>query len=143
GAAVKVGNKEGGVWTDLSKAVEAPPVEMSRVGVTAYRTANGQRRLGALTTIGGTPWAVWVDFSLSTVLAPARSSLRRMIVIALGVVLVAGVFVYLMTARITTPLSQLIQASEAMAGGEYSRRVIVSRRDELGRLGVAFNAMSE
>ena len=143
GASVKVGNKGGGVWTDLSKAVEAPPVEMSRAGVTAYRTANGQRRLGALATIGGTPWAVWVEFSLSTVLAPARSSLQRMIVIALGVVLVAGAFVYLMTARITTPLSQLTQASEAMAGGEYSRRVTVSRRDELGRLGVAFNAMSE
>jgi PAS domain S-box-containing protein len=143
GASVKVGNKEGGVWTDLSQAVEAPPVEMSRAGVTAYRTANGQRRIGALAAIKGTPWAVWVEFSLSTVLAPARSSLQRMIVIALGVVLVAGAFAYRMTARITTPLFQLTQASEAMAGGEYSRRVTVSRGDELGRLAVAFNAMSE
>jgi len=143
GASVKVGNKGGGVWTDLSKAVEAPPVEMSRAGATAYRTANGERRVGALAAINGTPWAVWVEFSLSTVLAPARSSLERMIASAVGVVLVAGGFVYLMTARITTPLFQLTQASEAMAGGEYSRRVTVSRRDELGRLAVAFNAMSE
>src|SRR5216683_2474341 len=30
GASVKMGNKGGGVWTDLSKAVEAPPVEVSR-----------------------------------------------------------------------------------------------------------------
>ncbi|PYR20640.1 MAG: hypothetical protein DMF94_11060 [Acidobacteria bacterium] len=143
GASVKVGNKGGGVWTDLSKAVEAPPVELSRAGATAYRTANGERRVGALAAINGTPWAVWVEFSLSTVLAPARSSLDRMIASAVGVVLVAGGFVYLMTARITTPLFQLTQASEAMAGGEYSRRVTVSRRDELGRLAVAFNAMSE
>jgi light-regulated signal transduction histidine kinase (bacteriophytochrome) len=77
------------------------------------------------------------------VLAPARSFLRRMAVIGLGVVIVAGLFLRVLTGRTLTPLSDLTQASEAMAGGEYSRRVNITRRDEIGRLGMAFNAMTE
>ena len=93
--------------------------------------------------ISGTPWSVWVEFPQSVVLAPARSFLRRMVVIALGVVIVAGIFLRVMTERMLTPLSELTQASEAMAGGEYSRRVDhhPARRNWPSRL--AFNAMTE
>jgi signal transduction histidine kinase len=143
GAAVTVGNTGGNVWTDLSKAVPPPPVDLARVGVAGYQAADGQRRLGAMAAISGTPWSVWVEFPQSVVLAPARSFLRRMVVIALAVVVVAVLFLRVMTERMLTPLSELTQASEAMAGGEYSRRVQITRRDEIGRLGVAFNAMTE
>ena len=123
GAVVKIGNTGGSVWTDLATIVDAPPVDLARVGVSEYQAADGQRHLGAMATISGTPWSVWVEFPQSVVLAPARSFLRRMVVIALGVVMVAGIFLRAMTERMLTPLSELTQASEAMAGGEYSRRV--------------------
>lgn len=142
-AAVKIGNLKGDGWTDFSNVVPAPPVELVRSGLASYRSSGGERRLGALAKIAGTPWAVWVEFPESAVLAPARSSLKRMIAVALVVVLIAGVVVRVMTRAVTTPLSQLTQASEAMAGGEYSRRVAIDRRDEIGRLGVAYNAMAE
>jgi PAS domain S-box-containing protein len=142
-ASVRLGNYAGDGWTDMSKIVPAPPIDLVRSGLAAYRSADGDRRRGAIAKIAGTPWAVWVEFPDSSVLAPARSSLKRMIAIAVIVVLVAGVVVRLMTGAITTPLSQLTHASEAMAGGEYSRRVDIDRRDEIGRLGVAFNAMAE
>jgi PAS domain S-box-containing protein len=142
GATVKIGNTGSEVWTDLSKAVEAPPVDLTRVGVTEYLAADGYH-LGVMATISGTPWSVWVEFPQSVLLAPARSFLRRMVVIALGVVILAGVFLRAMTERMLRPLSELTQASEAMAGGEYSRRVTITRRDEIGRLGAVFNAMAE
>jgi signal transduction histidine kinase len=143
GASVKIGNRSGGVWTDLSKVIAAPPLERAQSGTATYRTPDGEDRLGALTAIAGTPWAVWVDFSLPEVLAPARAFLRRMIAIALLVVLLATGLVYAMSARITTPLADLTQASEAMADGGYSTRVAITRSDEIGRLGMAFNVMSE
>jgi signal transduction histidine kinase len=143
GASVKVGNTGSGEWTDLSKAVDAPPVDLTRVGVSGYQAADGQQHLGAMATVSGTPWSVWVDFPQSVLLAPARSFLRRMIVIALAVVIVAGVFLRAMTERMLRPLSELTHASEAMAAGEYSRRVNIARRDEIGRLGAVFNAMTE
>jgi PAS domain S-box-containing protein len=141
-AVVKIGNQTGDEWTDMSKTVAAPPAELSRTGFAVYRAADGERRLAALAKIAGTPWAVWVEFPEASVLASARSSLQRMLAAATVVVLIAGLVVWRMTGAITTPLSQLTHASEAMASGEYSRRVSIGRRDEIGRLGLAFNAMA-
>jgi PAS domain S-box-containing protein len=143
GAAVKVGNTGGPAWTDLAKAVDPPPVDLTRAGVTGYQAADGRRLLGAMATISGTPWSVWVEFPQSVILAPAWTFLRRMVLIALGVAIIAGVVVRAMTERMLTPLSELTHASEAIAGGEYSRRVHITRRDEIGRLAVVFNAMTE
>jgi light-regulated signal transduction histidine kinase (bacteriophytochrome) len=58
-------------------------------------------------------------------------------------VVAASVLVAVISARITRPLQALTDASEAIAAGEYSKRVATSRRDEIGRLGQAFNAMAE
>jgi signal transduction histidine kinase len=143
GASVKIGNRTGSGWTDLSKVITAPPLEHATSGSATYRTADGDDRLGAFAAIAGTPWAVWVDFSLTDVLAPSRAFLRRMIAIVLLVVVLATGLVYVMSARITTPLSELTHASEAMAEDGYSRRVAIVRSDEIGRLGIAFNAMSD
>jgi PAS domain S-box-containing protein len=142
-AAVRIGNSGGGVWTDLSTAVDAPPVDLTRAGVSVYESPDRQRHLGAIAAIGGTPWSVWVEFPQTVVLAPARLFLRRMIFIAAGVVLCAGLFIRAMTERVLTPLSALTLASEAMAAGEHSPQVHITRRDEIGRLGFAFNAMTE
>jgi len=43
---------------------------------------------------------------------------------------------------LTSPLREMAAASEAMARGDYSRRVSDTSRDELGALGRAFNAMA-
>src|SRR6185369_10589303 len=109
--------------------IAAPPLERAQSGSTMYRTPEGEDRLGAMAAIAGTPWAVWVDFSLPEVLAPARAFLRRMIAVALLLVLLATGLVYAMSARITTPLSALTQASETMADGAYSTRVAITRSD--------------
>src|SRR2546426_1364957 len=61
-------------------------------------------------------------------------------VLSLGL---SGVSCPASSVRVSPPLSELTQASEALAKGEYSRRVGINRRDEIGRLGTAFNAMSE
>ena len=65
-----------------------------------------------------------------------------MLVIALVFLVMCGLLVSVLSARITTPLHELTMASEAIAAGEYSRRVVAARRDEIGRLGAAFNAMA-
>jgi PAS domain S-box-containing protein len=143
GAAIEVGNKSDEVWTDLAKQVAPPAVDLSRPGVAQYRVSNGQRRMGVLAEIGGdTPLAVWLDFPESTVLAPALSFLRLMGLVALAFIGIAAVATSILSARITRPLHELTEASEAIAAGQYTRRVATKRRDEIGRLGAAFNAMA-
>jgi PAS domain S-box-containing protein len=143
GAAVTIGNRSGDVWTDVSRVVPAPGVDLTRAGVAEYRGADGQDRLGALAEVRGTPWMVWVEFPEAIILAPAHTFLNRMLVIAVIFVAVAAGLASVLSARITTPLSELTRASAALASGEYSRRVGTNRRDEIGRLGLSFNAMSE
>jgi signal transduction histidine kinase len=142
GAVISLGNKAGDVWTDLVKAIAPPPIDRSHPGVAEYAGPNG-RSVGALTDIRGTPWSMWVEFPQALILAPARAFLERMSLIALGFVVLSALGIRMIAARITTPLQELTLASEAVASGDYARRVEIRRRDELGRLSVAFNAMTQ
>jgi PAS domain S-box-containing protein len=142
GATVSIGNRTGGDWTDLSRVVPAPPVDLTRDAVNEYVGSDGEPRLGALTAVGGTPWAVSVELQRASIVAPARSFLRSMVVFAAAFIAVAAILVSLLMARVTTPLYDLSQAAAEIAGGNYSQRVSVSRRDEVGRLSTAFNTMA-
>ncbi len=142
GAVISLGNKAGDVWTDLVKAIAPPPIDRSHPGVVQYAGPNGGS-VGALTDIRGTPWSMWVEFPQALILAPARAFLERMSLIALGFVVLSALGIRMIAARITTPLQELTLASEAVASGDYARRVGIRRRDELGRLSVAFNAMTQ
>ena len=46
-----------------------------------------------------------------------------------------------LSVRITRPIHELAEAADTIAAGDYSPRVGTTRRDEVGRLGRAFNAM--
>lgn len=51
-------------------------------------------------------------------------------------------FVRVLASGLTSPLREMAAAADAMAHGDYSRRVSDTSRDELGALGRAFNAMA-
>ena len=52
------------------------------------------------------------------------------------------VALYFTTYRLTRPLRLMSEASKAMARGDFSRRVPVTRDDEIGQLAVSFNQMT-
>lgn len=144
GAVFAIGNQSGDVWSDFGKPVPAPgpAVPTSARGVSEHVGSDGGARLGAVSLVPGTPWAVWIDFPRETVLAPARTMLRRMVGLAALFVTLAALLAAIVSARITTPLNELTLASEAVATGRYDGRVPDTRRDEIGRLGGAFNVMT-
>lgn len=142
GATVAIGNRSGDVWTNFSVPVPGPRVATGRAGVAEYRAADGSWRIGGQSFVDGTPWTVWVDFPRELVLAAARAGFRQLLLLAAGFVMLAAFGVAILSARITKPLHALTQASEAIAAGDYARRLVIRRRDEIGRLGAAFNAMT-
>ena len=143
GAVVMLGNQGGDVWSDLTKAVPAPPVETSRPGQAAYRSPEGHGRIGAAAPIPGTTWAVWVEFPRAVVVAPTWRFLSRMSLFGLLFIVTAAFMARTLSQRITKPLNDLTEAAEAIASGKTSQRVTIDRPDEIGRLGAAFNEMAE
>jgi signal transduction histidine kinase len=141
-AIVRVANRTGDIWGSFTGVVPSLPVDLTRTGVAQYRTESGETRLGAVSHIRATPWAVWVEFPFAVVIAPARLFLKQMIPVAIIFLAAGGVIGSLLSGRVTRPLSELTHAAEAIATGDYSRRVVQDRRDEIGRLGRTFNAMA-
>jgi signal transduction histidine kinase len=56
--------------------------------------------------------------------------------------IVALVLVRFVARGLTTPLREMAEATQAMARGDYSRRVTDTSRDEIGRLARSFNRMA-
>ncbi|HYE86503.1 MAG TPA: HAMP domain-containing protein, partial [Vicinamibacterales bacterium] len=125
-ASILLGNRDGEFWIDLTTSRQAPAPRQS---------------VGAHADISDTPFRVSTAFPREVILAPARAFLERMAYLGLGVVVLAAAMVRLLTRRVSGPLAELTAATEAVAAGDYSRPVPVSGRDELARLGRAFDAM--
>ena len=140
GAVIRIGTP-GHVWTDLVRAVGTPSTEA--VGVT---DPEASKRLGAVVanvTVRSAPWVVSIEQSLDQVLAPAHGLLRAFGLAAVLVVGGAAVAGFLLTGRITKPLAALSNAASSIAAGDYAKRVIAGGNDEIGRLALAFNTMSQ
>src|SRR5262249_14250337 len=63
---------------------------------------------------------------------------------ATGLTLIVGLILSMMIARrISAPLVELADAADAIAHGDYGKKVLVSSSGEVGALAASFNAMSE
>ncbi len=58
------------------------------------------------------------------------------------VLVVSLVLIQVLARGMTSPLREMTAAVRAMAGGDYTRRVQATSRDEVGQLAVAFNSMA-
>ncbi|HVD01618.1 MAG TPA: HAMP domain-containing sensor histidine kinase [Candidatus Dormibacteraeota bacterium] len=61
---------------------------------------------------------------------------------ALLALAIALALALILSRAVGRPVSELAAAAEAIAGGDYSRRVAITGRDELGVLGTSFNRMA-
>jgi signal transduction histidine kinase len=125
------------------KPVEFPGNLDVPQAVIAYERGEGNRYLAAKAAVRGTPWTIIAELSEAAAAARPRALLRRLMIIALLLVALGTVGVVLLSRRITGPIAQMTKASRAMARGDYSQRVPITRGDELGQLAHTFNAMSE
>jgi len=143
-AGLYVGNATGSLWTNLVSVTAPPRVPRGPPGAvgTDERAGSGSTYMASAWPIPGTPWMVLVEFARAPVLAPVFLFVRGLALIALGFLVVGLVAAWFLSRRITRPLLQLTAAADAIAAGEYARRVPVERADELGRLAHAFDTMA-
>jgi len=72
------------------------------------------------------------------------SSVHRYLIWAsLAAILLAGVLSFLLMKRVLGPLTQMTNITQKIASGDYSGKVPITTRDEVGQLALAFNRMAE
>ncbi|MEE1927615.1 ATP-binding protein [Streptomyces sp. TRM 70351] len=100
--------------------------------VDPYRSVKAA--LGALVIV-----SVAITTFLIIVAVNAAIELR---VIAVFAVIASLLITQFVAHGLVAPLDEMTQAARAMARGDYGRRVLFDRRDELGELGATFNRMA-
>ncbi|MDQ6711436.1 MAG: diguanylate cyclase [Candidatus Dormibacteraeota bacterium] len=83
-----------------------------------------------------------VAISRDAVMQAGLHSAVQMTALFTAVVLVLLLIGYVLALRLTRPIEELVAGTQAVARGDLSQRLSVRRRDELGELGGAFNAMT-
>jgi diguanylate cyclase (GGDEF)-like protein/PAS domain S-box-containing protein len=83
---------------------------------------------------------LWANYD--SVNAQIGSFLRHSLLVTLVVLIVAFLFSAQLQRSISRPLDELVRTSDAITGGQdFSLRVDIDRRDEIGRLVASFNRM--
>ena len=140
---VRLGNTTGpALWTDLSKKARGPVLGAGRDRWMLVDGPDGSRLIGVARNVPHSPWVVLVTLPHANVLEPLHTTMRELgLIVLLG--LVAGVAgAWLIGRHVTSPLLAVAHAADAMAGGDYARRVDITRHDEIGELVSSFNSMA-
>src|ERR1043166_5003377 len=78
----------------------------------------------------------------SEVLDRPRGVMRILAVIGIALIALGAIAAWVIGRRLVHPLTEVTDAAEAMAHGDYHRRGRDAGSDEMGRLALAFNRMA-
>jgi signal transduction histidine kinase len=139
-ARLVVGNRDGSLWSDLTKAIKHPnPSSQS----TTYES-DGRRWLSATGPAPTGPWLLGVELPEDIVLAPVYALRWRLFWIGAVIVVLAVMVTERLSRRLTIPLLRLTTAAEGIAAGRRTTPLIdTERTDEIGRLSRAFATMAD
>jgi len=97
--------------------------------------------LAAYRHIPGVGWGFVAKEDLAEAFAPVNTLAGRIGLIAAGVLLVATLVSLVISRTLTRPLAQLVQATHAIAAGNWRTEIKVMQQDEIGALAEAFRMM--
>ena len=103
---------------------------------------NGEDCYFAATLIQGTPWLAMSVLTSQQYTAVPRLFRNFSILLFLGLLLLASIITFFLAQSIISPIQKLVQASIAMAKGDFAQRVTPGN-DEIGDLAESFNGMAE
>lgn len=142
-ARLSLGNRRGDLWTDLVVRVSAPPAQVHESAATVHVQPRSEgRHLASALPVAGAPWTLLVEFPHVTILSHLPGAMLQLGIAAVVLILLGIAGAWHMSKSVTRPIEELSEATAAMREGDFSRRVVVQRGDELGALSHLFNEMA-
>jgi signal transduction histidine kinase len=132
-------------WVLLTGASVSPPSDSRLLldSLTVYTHGIKGDFLSSTAKIRGTPLLITVELPMGVILARPTAMLRVLVLVGIFLAVLGAAVAWLMSRQLIRPVGELTEAAEAMAQGEYSRRVSAGGSSEIDRLASAFNRMAE
>jgi signal transduction histidine kinase len=145
--AVYFRNADDSFWASLSGSPVAAPADTGvRVknapALRSYDRPGLGRVLATEVPVPGTPWRTVVEAPARQFLASPRTTMARISALSLLLLVIGAMVVWVVSRKLTRPLVELTSAAEALAAGDFSRRVEPRGNDEIARLARSFNQMA-
>jgi signal transduction histidine kinase len=137
-----VRNQRDDVWGFAPGAPTAAPTQRDSTGGALTYIRGRDRMMATEAAVAGTPWVFVLEAPLQSVMAQPRKTVARLALLSIALMALGATLSWFISRNITRPLGALTVAAEAIANGEYTRRVRVTGRDEIGRLADSFNQMA-
>jgi methyl-accepting chemotaxis protein len=139
----------------LSQTINTRAIELVsgaiREGNTEFETSNvyldymGSSVLGSVGVVilGDAPVGLIVELDNAEAFAGVNALKNIMLIIGLVAAIIVAVIGYMIAGSIAKPVQQVAEVAGQIAGGDFTVETKIKRKDEIGQLAQAFNAMSE
>lgn len=128
-------NKDSPIWNALQGKIAT---------VGDYNASlDGSSRIGVDYPISPIGWAVFATITTDEVFASFSNELRLKVIITLITALISLMIVLIFVFDLLKPIKELQNAANEIASTDFSVRVNMNRKDELGQTAIAFNKMAE
>lgn len=131
---------------DIVKSFADKSGKVRWVVTSEFAVDEGKKRVDMLGTCSPVPsleWAVIAQKPQHEAYSNVYEMQDKANLLAIAMIILSGFFGILMARRITGPLESLTESSRAIARGDFSQRVKMKSRTEIGELASTFNLMSE
>ncbi len=137
--AAKVAAKENIADPEFVASILANPL---KTGAKEFVAADGKPWMSAFSKIDAGNLVVISKISREDAFAATQRLVKKSILFAIGLVIVAFLVSILFSRSLTTPLQRLFEATKAIASGDFGIRVKATTKDEVGSLTTSFNVMA-
>lgn len=128
--------------TDVVAGVTGARPFDRNVAYTVDYLAGETNLIGAVVPMPELGWAALVEQTQDEAYAGVAATWRTAAVVAVAVALLALLIGLVLGRRFARPIEAMAEATGRVAAGDFSARVPVDRRDEIGTTAVAFNRMA-
>ncbi len=87
-------------------------------------------------------WMVLIYMDEDLIYQPINKSISQMLFIVFVLVVLIGIFLYVLTSRLTAPIDVLMEGVKSISDGDYTKKVYTNTKDEFNDFAQAFNNMT-